>query len=124
MSSIIGMYVPQVPAAEAPRSAADPTRPASEANRPDAGELSNPSKTSVSPGSLSIFSRAVEQLAQKTGNASLQVEFDTQKHPGEVWLNVVDKNTGQILFEIPAQAIRQMEQGNMNSAGILVDRSL
>lgn len=49
----------------------------------------------------------LDKLNETLGSAQYSVQFDTAEGSGHYWLNVVDKSTGEIIYEIPAENVRK-----------------
>lgn len=59
------------------------------------------------PGNEFNLTQAVDQLNQTLMQSNLKVEVAQKEPTNQVWLNVVDKTTGQVIQRIPPEGLRQ-----------------
>lgn len=70
----------------------------------------------------SKIQKAVEDINRKLQHEDREVVFDYDPKVNRVWLNVVDKKTGQVLDELPPKVIRQMIDSLGDIKGLVIDK--
>lgn len=70
----------------------------------------------------SKIQKAVDDINQKLQHEDREVVFDYDPKINRVWLNVIDKNTGQVLDEMPPKIIRQMIESLGDIKGLVIDK--
>lgn len=53
------------------------------------------------------LNQAVKKLNQQLMQSNLKVEVDQKEPTNQIWLNVVDKTTGQVILRLPPEGLRQ-----------------
>lgn len=59
-------------------------------------------------------------LFQEKSSSNLQAEFASDEPSNSVWINVVNSNTGQVVYKFPPESIRQMLEQHQ-SQGLVKD---
>lgn len=64
----------------------------------------------------------IQQWNGHLAESQYAVEFDVRPHAGHAWINIVDKKSGKIVYEVPAENVRRMMQANVdNTCGLAFD---
>ena len=63
---------------------------------------------------------ALEQMNQAVQSKGLKVEIDTSAPANQLWINVIDQASGQVIEKLPPQTIRQMVEKN-DYRGFMID---
>ncbi|WP_035487427.1 flagellar protein FlaG [Alicyclobacillus contaminans] len=82
-------------------------------DRPNAGKASDTLD-------MDRLKRAVDELNQHLAGMQTQVVFDPQSPPNELWLNVVDKQSGQVIQKFPPEGLRKFAESRQIT-GLTVD---
>lgn len=66
----------------------------------------------------------LQQMIQTWKGQSIQpnlsVQFDKNEPTNQIWLNLIDNTTGEVIMKLPPEAIRMMIQHNQAS-GLMTD---
>lgn|GEM_PF-3369956 len=77
----------------------------------------SPASASLSPAAVA---KALEQMNQVASSSGLKVEIDSTAPVSQLWINVVDQSTGEVIQKFPPEVFRQMvESGDYR--GLVVD---
>lgn len=66
-------------------------------------------------------SKVVSSLNQQFASSSVRAEFASDEKSGEVWINMVDKSTGKVVFEIPSEGVRKLEENGVTKTGLTIN---
>jgi len=88
-------------------------------SQPNLGQKSN--SPPVPPTSLD---KHLEALNRDIRHTSLSVEFDTSHGAGKDWLNIVNTQTGEVVYKIPAENIRKLVESGLSTTSLGVTHSL
>lgn len=94
--------------------------------------VGTPKQASTQVGDVTDNNRAnlketLTSINKQLAYTQTQVVYADNQPSNQVWLNVVDKTTGKVLFEVPAQAFRHLQSsgsgtGKIEIAGLLLDK--
>lgn len=76
---------------------------------------------SSQPGSSTHASKVVSSLNQQFASSNVKAEFASDAKSGEVWINMVDKSTGKVIFEIPSEAVRKLAEDGVSKTGLTIN---
>lgn len=65
--------------------------------------------------------KALEDINRRLAESSLRVEFDTTAPPNQLWLNVIDQDTGEVIQKIPPEGTRRLLE-DPGAKGIVIDK--
>jgi uncharacterized FlaG/YvyC family protein len=98
-------------------------------NTPAADSL-NTTSTSTSPAhsqpeatqtvDRDKLAKAVEELNKRLVSGSTEVVMDFDAPANRIWLNVIDKTTGEVIQKIPPEGLRKYLESN-SIAGLALD---
>ncbi|MCL6636642.1 MAG: flagellar protein FlaG [Alicyclobacillus sp.] len=97
------------------------------ANASMPGAASGPSADHSKHGhglSAQQVQNALATINQHLVQTPWQVHFDTEAPADQIWLNVVDRNTGQVVQKIPPEQVRELVAAPHRASGWLVNRQL
>lgn len=66
--------------------------------------------------------KMVEQFNRELDLSQRQIVFQFDKISHQIWLNVIDKTTGQVVAEYPPETIRRIADGYSSVAGLAIDK--
>lgn len=72
----------------------------------------------VSPKTIS---KAVDDVNKKLNSSNAECKFSVHKATGQITVKVMDKETGDVIREIPSEKILDMVATALEMAGILMD---
>lgn len=72
----------------------------------------------VSPKTIS---KAVDDVNKKLDSSNAECKFSIHKATGQITVKVMDKETGEVIREIPSEKILDMVATALEMAGILMD---
>jgi uncharacterized FlaG/YvyC family protein len=125
--------VEQVVSAAAPVAGREPATPQMHARAiagpSDAGEAnstsSGPGDHDASPaGTADALQKLIERLNAEL-SPSREVHFDAGAPVGQVWLNVIDQRTGEVIERIPPERVRELAAADGQASayqGLAVDK--
>lgn len=70
--------------------------------------------------SQSRLTQAISQTNTKIDEATMKVEFEFDPKSKLYWINVLNKNTGKVIFKIPPETVRKIVDG-LAASGPAVD---
>jgi len=81
------------------------------------------------PKDLEKLKETVASLNKQLESTQTQVVFANNQPANQVWLNVVDKTSGKVLYEVPAESVRNLESTGVNpqgsaALGLVLDKRL
>ncbi|MCL6593869.1 MAG: flagellar protein FlaG, partial [Alicyclobacillus sp.] len=76
------------------------------------------------PLTLQQVQNALGTINQHLAAVSLQVNFDTEAPTDQIWLNVVDPTTGQVVQKIPPEQVRELVAHPQHATGWIVNQRL
>jgi uncharacterized FlaG/YvyC family protein len=67
--------------------------------------------------------QGIEKLNQILASSQTKVEMAQDTPPNQIWLNVVDSTTGQVIEKLPPEGLRQFMETH-NAKGLAMDMRL
>jgi uncharacterized FlaG/YvyC family protein len=84
------------------------------------GQSSGSGSNSVDTSNLQ---KGIEKLNQILASSQTKVEMAQDTPPNQIWLNVVDSTTGQVIERLPPEGLRQFMETH-NAKGLAMDMRL
>jgi uncharacterized FlaG/YvyC family protein len=75
---------------------------------------------STQPVDRDKLAKAVEELNRRLVSGSTEVVMDFDAPANRIWLNVIDKTTGEVIQKIPPEGLRKYLDSN-SIAGLALD---
>jgi flagellar protein FlaG len=79
------------------------------------------SKDRKQPLNNNQLHQVVHGMNQKLANTNLKVEFAADQPVGDIWLNVVDNETGKVIQKLPPDSVRKAAE-SLSLKGLQIDQ--
>lgn len=86
-----------------------------------AAKASGPKDAAGAANASTTQAKSLDDINRHLAESALRVEFDTTAPPNQLWLNVIDQDTGAIVQKIPPEGTRRLLE-DPGAKGIVIDK--